>query len=189
MEFDGFDGGEFVADKGVCVRAEFFVIDPEVAPDSEHAAQVGGNDGGGEGFKDNGTVIANVAQRLEEVVEIDIACSEIPAVALADVDIAKNLGGIQDRGEHIRLFDIHVIGIQVNAQVVAINILEISKGLTPGVENIRLVPVDNLKGNIDATICAFVLLWFLDVVMTCVLGYRVLVDRLVIGVVIFVVRK
>ena len=102
--------------------------------------------------KVSGAVVADVVQRAEELLPGDRAGAEVPAVRLAEVDVAELAGG---RGRLHRLaerdlLDVHVVRVEVRDDVVPVDVGDECQRLLGRVEHVGLVAVAELQPKRDA---------------------------------------
>jgi len=79
-------------------------------------------------------VIADVAQRRERAVPGNAARSRYAAVVLRDVHVRDPRAGPADRGGRILLFDVRVEGVQVDAAVRVVDLVDAGDRLVEGVQ-------------------------------------------------------
>jgi hypothetical protein len=86
------------------------------APYGKACCNLGGNED--EAFDGQRTVKTNFLQTLECVGPIDGAASRHATVAFGHVDVAQMPPGVADALRHAGLFDVHVVGVQMDKDIV-----------------------------------------------------------------------
>ncbi len=120
-----------------------------VAPDPEGPGESGGDHGGGEGLEDDRSVVSDVVQRTEQAVEVHASGAQVATVALTDMDVSQQGAGLDDGPEHVRLLDVHVVAVQMDADVRARDGCDEVACLASGVEHVGLVAVGHLQADPD----------------------------------------
>src|SRR5690606_136315 len=137
-------------DEGSGVVGEVDIVVPEIAPDAGGDRELFVDDLRREAFEGDPVVIADGDQRIEDGGEVDVAGTQIAAMAFPDMDIADLVGGVADGKADVRLLDVHVKTVEVEKHIVRAGGLDEGEALGGGVEQIALEAIDDFEVEGDA---------------------------------------
>src|SRR5690606_30913816 len=107
----------------------------------------GGAHGGGnafEGLQPDEAVVVGVGEGAVDGVPVDGAGAGGAAVAFGEVVVAEVGRGLFRGGVEVGLFDVHVVGVEVHADIGLADHLDEAQGLFASVDEEGLVAVDGL---------------------------------------------
>src|SRR5699024_7047256 len=130
----GLDRAQLVADEPVGVSRQVGRVLPAIAPDAQRVRERFADHRTGERLEHDRTVVPGAGQGPERRTEVHAPGAQVPAVALADVEVVQLLTGVQDRGVHPRLLDVHVVRVQVQVDVVAADLGQETQARAGGVD-------------------------------------------------------
>ncbi len=73
-------------------------------------------------------------------------------MVLSDVDVAEPVAHLADGARHVGLFDVHVVGVQVDHDVVGADVVGQLHRLARGVDKVGLIAVADLKAERDVIV-------------------------------------
>ena len=105
--------------------------------------------GFGQEFAGNPALVTGGKESLQNGFEIQVPCAGIPAVGIGHVEVEDARTARADAVFDIRLFDVHVEGVQQQAEVIRADPLDQLQPLGSSVDQRRLVAVDRFQRQAD----------------------------------------
>ena len=99
----------------------------------------------GEGLEGDRAGVADVGERVEERREVEVPGAEVAAVVLADVHVAEPVADRADGADEVVLLDVHVVGVEVDQDVVGADVVGQAQRVGGGVDHVGLVAVADLQ--------------------------------------------
>src|SRR4051812_1148921 len=90
----GTSAGQPLGHESAGMGGQVAPVVPQVAPQRQHRRELGTDHGRREALEGHRPGIPDLADRPEELVEVHVPGAEVPAVRLADVQVAEPLAGL-----------------------------------------------------------------------------------------------
>jgi hypothetical protein len=82
---------------------------------------------------------------MEEGCEVEVSGPKETAMVLADVYVSEPLAHFMDGPDQVVLLDVHVVGIEVNDDIVLADIIGQPKRISGGVDDVGLLAVADFE--------------------------------------------
>ena len=103
-----------------------------------------------EALEHEGAVIAELGQSGHDVRPVDHPAARDTAMALGEMNIAEEVSGGSETGCETLLLDIHVIGVEMDEQIVGAGLLDDLTRVARPVEKVRFIAVARLNADREA---------------------------------------